>query len=121
MPDLRITQGEKSGIVEVKGHQRRQTNRKEVLQLLGYQPDTKIKEKSIVVSNPEFEKKPSERSKKAFTDGAIELGLNNDISLVSSVNLYEVVIKIIEKNLDNAEMQKIRDKIMSESGLVWLD
>ncbi len=79
LPDLRITDEERRGIVEVKGHENRQVTRSEVLQLLGYLSEMDTEEKGIVVSNHEFSKEPSKRSEKAFTDGAIQLGERNDI------------------------------------------
>ena len=120
LPDLRIADGEQRGIVEVKGHENRQATRRDVLQLLGYLSETEIEEKGIVVSNHEFSKEPSKRSEKAFTDGAIQLGERNDISLVSSINLYKVTMKISEKRMNDVAMKKIRDKIMIGSGEVQL-
>jgi len=120
LPDLRIVDGEQKAIVEVKGHENRQANRKNVLQLLGYLSETDVEEKGIVVSNHEFNKEPTKRSEKAFTDGAVKLGKINDISLVSSVSLYRVVMKTLEKKLDNAAMKKMRGKVMAGSGLVQL-
>lgn len=117
LPDLRIATGEQKAIVEVKGHEKRQANRPDVLQLLGYLSETDIKEKGIVVSNHVFDKEPDKRSEKAFTDGAIQLGERNDISLISCIDLYEVVMKILEKKMDSATTKKIRDKIMASSGL----
>ena len=120
LPDLRIADGEKRAIVEVKGHENRQATRRDVLQLLGYLSETDIEEKGIVVSNHEFSKEPSKRSNEAFTDGAIKLGRSNGIALVSSVSLYKAVIRFLEEKLDTATVKKMRDKIMSSSGLVQL-
>lgn len=91
LPDLRIEADELKGIVEVKGHERRQANRSDVLQLLGYLSETEIQEKGIVVSNHEFRTTPNERSPKAYTQGAIQLGISNNLSLLSTVDLYEIV------------------------------
>ena len=120
LPDLRITDEEQRAIVEVKGHENKQANRKDVLQLLGYSSETDDEEKGIVVCNHEFNKEPSKRSEKAFTKGAVQLGERNDISLISSVSLYKMVMKTLEKKLDNAAMKKMRDNIMAGSGLVPL-
>jgi len=120
LPDLRIADGKQKGIVEVKGHEKRQATRREVLQLIGYLSETDVEEKGVVVCNHEFKKEPNKRSEEAFTNGAIQLGEKNDVSLVSSVNLYEVVMKILEKKLNDEAMQKFRDKIMVGRGLVQL-
>ena len=120
LPDLRIVDGEQTAIVEVKGHENRQATRRDVLQLLGYLSETDVEEKGIVVSNHEFNKEPSKRREKAFTNGAVQLGKRNSISLVSSVSLYKVVMRTLEKKLDNAAMKKMRDEIMAGSGLVPL-
>jgi len=120
LPDLRIAVEEQKAIVEVKGHENKQVKRNEVLQLLGYLSETDIEEKGIVVSNHEFNKEPDERGQKAFTAGAIQLGEKMNTSLISSVDLYNVVMKILEKKMDSATTTKIRDKIMASSGLVQL-
>lgn len=120
LPDLRITVGEQKAIVEVKGHENRQVNRREVLQLLGYLSETDIKEKGIVVSNHEFNKEPDERKQKAFTAGAIQLGEKMNTSLISSIDLYNVVMKILEKKMNSTATKNIRDKIMASPGLVQL-
>ena len=120
LPDLRIADEEQRAIVEVKGHENRQATRRDVLQLLGYMSETDIEEKGIVISNHEFSKEPSKRSNQAFTDGAVKLGKSNDISLISSASLYKVVIKVLEEKLDSETVKKMRDKIMSSSGLVQL-
>lgn len=120
LPDLRIADRKQQAIIEIKGHEKRQATRREVLQLLGYLSETDVEEKGVVVCNHEFNKKPDKRSEKAFTDGAIQLGTKTDVSLVSSVNLYEVVMKILEKKLDDVEIKKARNKIMAGSGLVQL-
>lgn len=46
------------------------------------------------------------------------MGKRNDVSLISSTNLYEVVTKILEKKLNSVALKKIRDKIMIGSGEV---
>ena len=120
LPDLRIADGEQKAIVEVKGHEKRQATRREVLQLLGYLSETDVKEKGILVCNHEFNKEPSKRSEKAFTEGAIQLAERNDISLVASTSLYKVVMKMLEGKINSVAMKKIRDKITAGSGLVQL-
>jgi len=99
LPDLRVIDEEAKAIVEVKGHENAQSNRQDVLQILGYISETDTKEKGIVVSNHEFSKEPNKRSKEAFTSGAIQLAEKNDITLISSVDLYNMVIKTFEGKL----------------------
>lgn len=120
LPDLRVADGEQKAIVEVKGHEKRQATRRDVLQLIGYLSETDIEEKGIVVSNHEFKKEPRERNEKAFTAGAIQLGEKMEVSLVSTINLYEIVMKILEKKLNRPATKKIRGKIMAGSGTVQL-
>jgi hypothetical protein len=120
LPDLRVTDEEAKAIVEVKGHENAQSNRQDVLQILGYISETDAKEKGIVVSNHEFSKEPNKRSKEAFTNGAIQLAEKNDITLISSVDLYNVVIKTLEGKLGEDKLKRIRNKIISENGLVKL-
>jgi len=120
LPDLRIEADELKGIVEVKGHERTQAKRSDLLQLLGYLSETKIQEKGIAVSNHEFQTTPNKRSPKAYTQGAIQLAINNNLSLLSTVDLYEIVLSILEGKRTTKELKEIRTKIMSESGEVKL-
>jgi len=118
LPDLRIADGKRKAIVEIKGHEKRQSTRSDVLQILGYISETDTTEKGIVISNHEIAKKPSERSQEAFTTGAIQLAERNDISLISCTELYKVTMYILEGKLDDTS--KIREKIMIGSGIVKL-
>ncbi len=120
LPDLELNDGKRKCLVEVKGHEKRQSTRKDVLQLLGYLSETDAEEKGIVVTNHEFVIHPDKRSAEAFTKGAIQLGKKNDFSLISTVHLYKLVMKVLEKEMDEPSIQTIRDKIMNESGLVQL-
>ncbi len=118
--DLRLVEGKQVAIVEVKGHNNRQAQRDDVLQLLGYLSETSVEEKGIVVCNHEFNKKPTERDENAFTDGAIQLGNRNCISLVSSLDMHKVVMKVLEKEIDAATIKRVRDSVMGGSGIVHL-
>lgn len=120
LPDLRISEGEQRAIVEVKGHENRATERKDGLQLLGYLSEENIEEKGIVVSNHDFNKEPNKRSKKAFTEGAIQLGEKMSISLISAIDLYELSMRILEKRMDEKVIVEKRKKIMTCSGLTPL-
>src|SRR5271157_4425711 len=73
LPDLRLKDGESSSIVEVKGHENKQSHRDDVLQIMGYMSETDIKEKGLVVVNHQFREEPCKRDATAFTAGAIDL------------------------------------------------
>jgi len=120
LPDLRICDGEQKAVVEVKGHENKQSDRKDVLQLLGYISEEDTTEKGIFVSNHEFNNEPSKRHEKAFTDGAIQLANCNDLSLISSIDLYNVVQKLIENKLSDLTANELRKKIMTGKALVPL-
>jgi hypothetical protein len=120
LPDLRISDGEQKAVVEVKGHENRQADRKDVLQLLGYMSEEDTKEKGVFIANHEFDTTPSERNRKAFTEGAIQLGGTTNISLVSSADLYELVMEVLQNKLDEQKIQEKRKKIMTTSGLTSL-
>jgi len=121
LPDLELLDGQKKCIVEVKGHDNRQAKRAEILQLLGYLSETDVEEKGIVVCNHEFTKNPNKRNGSAFTTGAIQLGKNNGISLVSSIDLYEIVMKVLNNEIDDVALQKLRIKLMGASGQILFD
>lgn len=120
LPDLRIGYGEQKASVEVKGHENTLSDRKDVLQLLGYLSEEDIKEKGVFVSNHEFNNELDRRHGKAFTDGAIQLADCNNISLISSVDLYKSVMKVIESRLSSALVEELRKKIMTGRALVSL-
>lgn len=120
LPDLRIWDGEVKAVVEVKGHESRQSGRQDVLQLLGYISEENNAEKGIFVSNHEFKTEPDKRKEKAFTDGAIQLADCNNLSLVSTVDLYGSLQKVLENKLTAENVEKVRKKIMSSRGLIFL-
>jgi hypothetical protein len=121
LPDLRISDGELKIAVEVKGHENRQADRKDVLQLLGYLSEIDLKEKGVFVCNHEYETEPEKRSVRAFTEGALSLADCNNLSLVSSTDLYKAVIKTLENRLSTATIDQIKKKIMTGRGLVSLE
>jgi hypothetical protein len=119
-PDLRISDGEQKAICEVKGHENRRSDRPDVLQLLGYSTEQVSEEKSVFISNHEFNKEPFKRSKEAFTEAAIQLGIKNGFSLVSTTELYEVTMMILQRKLNATAAKEIREKIMNGCGAVRL-
>jgi len=121
LPDLRVQDDEIKGIVEVKGHENRQIQRAEVLQLLGYLSETNTKEKAIFIANHEFSQNPPhKRNTRAYTDGAIQLAKANDMALISTADLHNVVLLILEKKIADEELKRIRNKMMTKSGEVKL-
>ena len=120
LPDLRIYDGEQKAVVEVKGHDNKQSDRKDVLQLLGYISEEDTTEKGVFLSNHEFKNEPNKRKEKAFTDGAIQLADCNGLSLVSSMELYNIVEKVIENKLSDMTTYELRKKIMTGQALISL-
>lgn len=120
LPDLRILDGEQKAVVEIKGHETRQSGRKDILQLLGYISEEDTTEKGVFVTNHEFNKEPNKRKEKAFTEGAIQLADRNDLSLVSTVDLYGSLQKVLENRLNQETIVKLRKKIMNNRGLTSL-
>jgi len=116
LPDLEVSTNGSNGVVEVKGHDKEQSDRKDVLQLLGYLSETETKVKGIFVSNHELRVDPNSRSKKAFTDGAIKLAVNNEICLLSSIDLWNVVLSVLEGETAREELRKIRNTVMTATG-----
>jgi len=120
LPDIRLSDGDQLLVVEVKGHENKQGSRDDALQLLGYMSETNVNEKGVVVINHQFNEEPSKRDTKAFTDGAIQLGEKNEFSLISSVELSEVIMKVLDKKLDSSALKEIREKIINGKGIVRL-
>jgi hypothetical protein len=118
--DLRITDGEKKAICEVKGHENTQSDRRDLLQLLGYSTEQDMVEKGIFVSNHEFSKKPEARSEEAFTHAAIQLAKKNELCLISACDLYNVLMQLLQDKLGSASVKAIRAKIINGSELVHL-
>ena len=82
------------GVIEVKGYDNKQADRKDVLQLLGYLSETDANVKGIFVSNHELQVSPDSRSPLAFTDGAIQLGNKTELCLLSSIDLWKAVFLV---------------------------
>jgi len=116
LPDLEVSTNGLKGVVEVKRHDKEQSDRKDILQLLGYLSETETKVKGIFVSNHELRVDPSSRSKKAFTDGAVQLAVNNDICLLSSIDLWNAVIIGYRRKENVRRLGKIRTSIMTATG-----
>jgi len=120
LPDLEISANGLKGMVEVKGHDKEQSDRKDVLQLLGYLSETELKVKGIFVSNHELRVDPNLRSRKAFTDGAIQLAVKTEVCLLSSIDLWKTVLSVLEGKMTPEESRKIRTEIMTATGAATL-
>lgn len=118
-PDIEISNEERA-ICEVKGHENKQSDRKDMLQLVGYSTEEGKAVKSIFVSNHEFSKKPAERNTSAFTEAAIDLAKKTCISLISTVDLYEIVMKVLQKTINEQQLKEIRKQIMNGEGITSL-
>jgi hypothetical protein len=118
--DLEIFDEELRAVVEVKGHEHRQSDRNDALQLLGYSTPEGNAVKGVFVSNSEFCKPPNERRKEAFTQGAIDLAIDTKLSLVSTTDLYEIVSEILQGKMLPDATKKIREKIIKGKGIFSL-
>lgn len=118
--DLEIFDGEQKAVIEIKGHKNRQSDRKDVLQLLGYSTPEGDAVKGIFVSNSEYCKTPKERSPGGFKQGAIDLGIDNRLTLISTTELYPAVMNVIEGKLPQPKIEKIREKIIKGVGITSL-
>lgn len=105
-------------IIEIKGHDKRRTDREEILQLLGVITGEDKKDRRVFISNHEREKPPKKRSKEAFTEEAISTAENNKIGLVSTVELWNLALNHLKGKIDEPEMKNIRNKIMNTSGII---
>jgi hypothetical protein len=118
--DLEIFDGDQKAVVEVKGHKKRQSDRKDVLQLLGYSTPEGEYVKGIFVTNHEYCKSPKERNNDGFKQGAIKLGIDTKLSLITTIELYEIVTNILEGKITKPKLAKIRKKIINGIGTVSL-
>ena len=116
--DLEIFDDGQKAVVEVKGHENRQSDRNDTLQLLGYSTPEGDTVKGVFVSNSEFCKPPEERRKEAFKQGAIDLAIDTKLSLISTSDLYEIVMTILQGKTTPNFKKDIRDKIMKGRGIV---
>ena len=118
LPDLEVSADEMKGVIEVKGHENKQADRKDVLQLLGYLSESDAKLKGISVVNHEFRLSPDSRTSRAFTDGAIQLGNRNELCLLSSIDLWRTVSLILEGKENSETLARIRKSVMTGTGPV---
>ena len=116
LPDLEVSANGLNGVVEVKGHDRKQGDRNDVLKLLGYLSETDTEAKGIFVCNHELRVGPSSRSEKAFTEAAISVAVKSEICLLSSIDLWNAVLSVIEGKITQEELRKIRNSIMTATG-----
>ena len=118
LPDLEVSADEMKGVIEVKGHDNKQVDRKDVLQLLGYLSETDAKVKGMFVSNHELRIPPDSRSPQAFTEGAIQLGNRNELCLLSSIELWKAVSLVLENKASSETLTRIRKSLMTGTGPV---
>jgi hypothetical protein len=119
--DILIFDDDFKALVEVKGHSNRQAKRVELSQFFStvteFQEFDKIS-KGIFVVNHEFEKKPENRSKEGFTQDAVQLAETVGLTLITSTDLYEIIIGVIFDDMNEIGKKIIRDKIKDSSGIV---
>lgn len=120
LPDLEIETDKQKGIVEVKGHDTEQATRADVLQLVGYLPETKTETKGIFVSNHQLRTHPNMRKKEAFTDGAVEVATAHEICLLSTTDLWRLVLGVLEERISPKQLADVRSIIMTSSGVAEL-
>jgi hypothetical protein len=120
LPDLRLRDDKHLGMVEVKGHENKQGAREDVSQVLSYMSETDVAEKGLVVINPQFNEEPCKRNATAFTPAAIQLAEKIDVSLISSVELSNIVMRVLEGKLGATALKEIRQKILNGRGIVKL-
>lgn len=120
LPDLQISADEMNAVVEVKGHDNEQADRKDVLQLLGYLSETDLKVKGIFVCNQKLLSSPFSRGEQAYTDGAIQLAPANEICLLSTIELWRKVLSILEGKTTIEGLARTRKVVMAGTGLVTL-
>lgn len=121
LPDLAISTDGMNGVVEVKGHDKVLADRKDVLQLLGYLSETDLNVKGVFVCNHQFQSPPNLRGDQAYTEGAAQLARANGICLTSSVELWKVVLAILEGKTTQEDLVRIRQEIITGTGSVTLD
>jgi hypothetical protein len=118
--DIQIFDGDKTALVEVKGHKNRQGTRTEINQIFAHLAEIENSPKGIMVVNHEFDKPQKERSESAFTLDVIKLAERADISLISCSDLFEIIMKIVENQISDDNLKEIRNKILDQSGLIDL-
>ena len=116
--DLELFDGEQKAVVEIKGHENRQSDRNDTLQLLGYPLPKATQLKEFLFPTVSSANPPSERRKEAFKQGAIDLATDTKLSLVSTTDLYELVMAILQGKTTQTTKKEIRDKILKGKGIV---
>jgi hypothetical protein len=120
LPDLQISTDEMNAVVEVKGHDKEQADRKDVLQLLGYLSETDLRMKGVFVCNHKLQTSPVSRGEVAYTAGAIQLAHSNEICLLSTLDLWKIVLSIIERKTMPESLARTRKAVMAGTGPVTL-
>jgi hypothetical protein len=120
LPDLQISTDEMNAVVEIKGHDKEQADRKDVLQLLGYLSETDLKVKGVFVCNHKLQISPVSRGEEAYTAGAIQLARSNEICLLSTLDLWRIFLSILECRNTPESLAKTRKAVMTGTGLVTL-
>jgi hypothetical protein len=120
LPDLQISTHEVNAVVEVKGHDKEQADRKDVLQLLGYLSETDLRMKGVFVCNHKLQTSPVSRGQVAYTAGAIQLARSNEICLLSTLDLWQIVLSILERKTTPENLARTRKAVMAGTGLVTL-
>jgi len=120
LPDLQISTDEMNAVVEVKGHEKEQADRKDVLQLLGYLSETDSRVKGVFICNHKLLSSPVSRGEVAYTAGAIQLARANEICLLSTFDLWKRVLSILEGGTTPESLEKTRKAVMAATGLATL-
>jgi hypothetical protein len=116
--DLEIIDGVQKAVVKAKGLEMRLSDRIDVLPLLGYSTPEGVTAKGIFVSNSEFAKPPEQREKTAYKQGAIELANDTKLSLLNTIELYDLVMATLQGKATAANVQQFREKILQGKGIV---
>jgi signal recognition particle subunit SEC65 len=120
LPDLQISTDEAKAVVEVKGHDKEQADRKDVLQLLGYLSETDPRMKGVFICNHKLLLSPVLRGEEAYTAGAVQLARANEICLLSTFDLWKRVLSILEGETTPESLARTRKIVMTGTGIVTL-
>jgi hypothetical protein len=118
--DLEIIDGAQKAVVKVKGLEMRLSDRIDVLPLLGYSTPEGNAAKGVFVSNSEFFKAPEQREKSAFKQGALELANDTKLTLLSTIELYNLVMATLQGKATASDVQQFREKILQGKGIINL-
>jgi hypothetical protein len=72
------------------------------------------------VCNHKFRVSPESREAQAFTEGAIQLARSNELSLLSTYELWKAVLVVLEGKESKETMKKVIISIMTGVGPVSL-